>query len=165
MALEHDEVDAAAVRQQMQREMRGRWAVARRCHLGVPMVIESHPRLDDGAPFPTLYWLTCPVLVKRVSRLEAAGRMTEINERLARDGVWKARLGAAIAKLRQRRDSHEVIEDSGAPPGGGPDKVKCLHAHVAQELALPPNPVGALAMQETGWPDCVASCVNVGPST
>lgn len=162
MALDHDAVDASAVEQQMGRAMRGRWAVARRCHLGLPMVIENHPRLDDGSPFPTLYWLTCPMLVKRVSRAEADGRMTEINDRLRRDEAFRGRLIDAIGDLKARRDSHEVIEDSGAPPGGGPDKVKCLHAHTAQELALPPNPVGALSLHEAGWPDCVAPCVSVG---
>ena len=138
--------------------MRGAWQVARRCHLGVPMVIENHPRLENGAPFPTLYWLTCPVLVKRVSRIEARGHMEYVNARLTTDPSLHTRLAESIAFLRERRDGHEVIEDSGAPPGGGPDKVKCLHAHVAQELAQGVNPVGSATLAETGWPDCVEPC-------
>lgn len=164
MSLQHTEADASAVQQQMGRAMRGDWGVARRCHLGIPMVIESHPRLDDGTPFPTLYWLTCPMLVKRVSRQEAGGRMVEINQRLSSEATFYDRTEQAVAALIRRRDSHEAIADSGAPPGGGPDKIKCLHAHVAQELALPPNPVGAIALHEAGWPDCVVPCVSEGSS-
>jgi uncharacterized protein len=123
------------------------------------MAIENHPRLPDGAPFPTLYWLTCPILLKRVSRLESTGYMTHLNERLAREPRLNARLADSLADQRARRDSHEVIEDSGSPPGGGPDKVKCLHAHTAAELAQPPNPVGALTLAHTGWPDCRIPCV------
>ena len=108
------------------------------------MVIENAPRLEDDSPFPTLYWLTCPILIKR----------------LAEDGPLKDRLALAIDRYRERRDGHEVIPESGGPPGGGPDRVKCLHAHAAHELADPPNPIGSIALAEVGWPDCVLPCVE-----
>ena len=133
--------------------------MARRCHLGVPMVIENAPRLEYGSPFPTLFWLTCPILVRRVSKLESDGRMAQMTERLRDDGL-RARLEDAIERYVTRRDGHELLSDAGAPPGGGPDRVKCLHAHVAHELADGPNPVGAATMAEVGWPDCVAPCVS-----
>ncbi len=160
--LEHSETDRKVVERQLGRPLRGRWAVARRCHLGVPMVIENHPRLDDGSPFPTLFWLTCPVLVKRASRVEAAGAMRKLTARLEEDGELRARLAGAIANLRARRDAHEVVAESGGPPGGGPDRVKCLHAHLAQHL-VDGNPVGALVLADVGWPDCVARCVAEDP--
>lgn len=125
------------------------------------MVIENHPRLDDGSPFPTLYWLTCPLLVKRVSGLEAGGSMGVLNDRLVDDEALRDRLQAASDRYLARRDEREAIEDAGSPPGGDPDRVKCLHVHVAQELAQPPNPVGALALAGTGWPDCRLPCVSV----
>jgi hypothetical protein len=161
MSLNHTEEDRALVEAQIGRNLRGEWAVARRCHLGVPMVIESHPRLEDGSPFPTLYWLTCPVLAKRVSRLESEGWMTSLNTRLANDERMRSRLSDAIARYRARRNEHEVIEDSGSPPGGGPDKVKCLHAHVAHELVDGSNPVGGIALASTGYPDCRTPCVEL----
>jgi hypothetical protein len=123
------------------------------------MVIENHPRLEDGTPFPTLYWLTCPLLVRRVSTLESGGEMAEMSERLGRDASFRERLGSAVERLRVERDEHERIAESGGPPGGGPDRVKCLHAHAAQELASPPDPVGALSLAQTGWPDCRVPCV------
>lgn len=154
----HSAEDLKIVAAQLGREPRGRWTVAVRCHLGVPMVIENHPRLEDGSPFPTLFWLTCPILIKRVGHLEMEGAMKALNELLAADEALRARLQDAIDRTKARRDSYEVIEDSGAPPGGGTDRIKCLHAHTAQELALAPNPVGALALAGTGWPDCLEPC-------
>lgn len=123
------------------------------------MVIENHP-LIEGQPFPTTFWLTCPLLVQGVSRLEAEGALTELTERLGRDPDLKRRLAGAVGSYRDRRDRLAVIEDSGGPPGGGPDRVKCLHAHVAHELVDAPNPIGALAMAQVGWPDCVSPCVT-----
>lgn len=162
MTLDHSDEDRAVVEAQLGRAPRGAWAVARRCHLGVPMVIENHPRLADGSPFPTLFWLTCPILVKRASRLEAGGWMTEVGDDLARDPVLRERLSAALDAYRERRDRHEAIEEAGGPPGGGPGRVKCLHAHLAHELAAPPNPVGARTLERAGWPDCRAPCVEAG---
>ncbi|MFN2489728.1 MAG: DUF501 domain-containing protein [Actinomycetota bacterium] len=161
--LTHSAEDRRAVEAQLGRPLRGRWAVARRCHLGIPMVIENHPRLESGEPFPTLFWLTCPILVKRSSRLEAGGHMDAVNSRIGRDGGARARLAGAIGRLRTRRDALEPITDSGAPPGGGPQRVKCLHAHVAHELADPPNPVGAEVLARAGFPDCTAACVSSRP--
>lgn len=123
------------------------------------MVIENHPRLDDGSPFPTLFWLTCPMLLKRVSRLESEGWMAALNIRLPGDESLRSRFTAAIAQYEARRDAHEVIPVS-SPTGGGPEKVKCLHAHVAHAL-VESNPVGSLALAEVNWPDCRAACVEV----
>lgn len=157
----HTEEERAAVEAQLGRPLRGSWRVARRCHLGVPMAIENQPRLEDGSRFPTLFWLTCPLLVKRASKLESEGWMTSLNDRLATDVALKARLARAVDRYKERRDSYEVFSDSGGPPGGGPDRVKCLHAHVAHQISDPPNPVGSLTLAQTGWPDCVAPCVAV----
>lgn len=158
--LSHTERDEAVVEAQLGRRLRGQWAVARRCHLGLPMVIENYPVLDDGTPFPTLFWLTCPMLVKRASKQEATGRMRELNEAVASSDTLGVRIGAALARLVARRDSHHAIPDAGPPPGGGPDRVKCLHAHLAHELADSPNPVGALVLAQVGWPDCRLPCVE-----
>ena len=122
------------------------------------MVIESHPRLDDGAPFPTLFWLTCPVLAKRMSSLEGEGWMQVVNTTLETNPSLRDRLSDAIDSYRRRRDAHEPIEESGGPPGGGPDRVKCLHAHLAHELVEEVNPMGARALSEAGYPDCREPC-------
>lgn len=130
------------------------------------MVLENHPLLDDGSPFPTLLWLTCPVLMSRASALESEGWMQDVNQELAREPALKARLSDAIDSYRHRRDEHAVIHDSGSPPGGDPDRVKCLHAHVAHALvaaedpSLRPNPVGAKVLASVGFPDCREPCFS-----
>jgi uncharacterized protein len=157
--------DRTIVEHQLGRPLRAKWRVAKRCHLGIPMVVENYPLLDDGTPFPTRFWLTCPVLVKRLSRLEATGSSARISEGLAERPALRERLAAAMRRYIDGRDKMAKIEDSGAPPGGGPDKIKCLHAHTAHELAEPGNPVGSIALERTGWPDCRVLCVGVGEST
>ena len=124
------------------------------------MVIENHPRLDDGSPFPTLYWLTCPIMVKRASKLESEGWMQELNDRLSADEGLRSRLADAIHNYKTARDAHEELVPSPAPPGGGPERVKCLHAHTAHELASS-NPVGSLVLSLAGYPDCTTPCVTL----
>ena len=154
------EAESAIVSAQLGRVPRAEWTVARRCHLGVPMVIENAPFLDDGSPFPTRFWLVCPLLVKRASALEASGGMKPVNELLAADRPLRSRLVDALERYRARDDT--IDGDGPSQPGGGPERVKCLHAHLAHELADGPNPVGALTLTRTGWPDCRVPCVRVG---
>ncbi len=151
--------DLALVREQLGRTPLSEFSVVARCGDGHPLVIRNHPIDLRGRPFPTLFWLTCPVLVKRASRLEAGGHMTELNERLGRNEAVRARLDAALGRYRARRDSREVIEDSGAPPGGGPDRIKCLHAHLAHHLSGGGNAIGAEVAAMIGPLACRRPCV------
>lgn len=126
------------------------------------MAIENHPRLDDGSPFPTLFWLTCPILVKRASALESEGELARMTSELHSSGSLRGRLADAIERYRARRDAHEDLNvEEKSPPGGGPNRVKCLHAHLAHELSDPPNPIGASTLEKAGWPDCVEPCFRV----
>jgi uncharacterized protein len=159
VSLKHTPEDRRIVESQLGRPTRGRWRVARRCHLGIPMVIENYPRLEDGSPFPTTFWLTCPVLNRRAGTLESIGWMNELTNELHAGSDLRSRLFDALDRYRLRRDEHEKISVA-APPGGGPDRVKCLHAHLAHELADPPNPIGGRVLARAGWPDCVTPCVK-----
>ena len=73
------------VHAQLGREPRGTRAVAHRCPCGLPDVVETTPRLADGTPFPTLFYLTCPRATAACSRLESNGLMKEMMTRLADD--------------------------------------------------------------------------------
>ncbi len=148
--------DVAAVTAQLGREPRGLRAVAHRCPCGFPDVVETAPRLPDGTPFPTLYYLTCPRAAAAIGGLEAAGTMREMTDRLADDQL-KARYRQAHQDYLARRDAAAV--DAGIEPlstgtqsaGGMPDRVKCLHALVAHELAVPgANPFGREALDAIG---------------
>jgi hypothetical protein len=140
-----DPHDRAAVAQQLGREPRGARAVAHRCPCGLPDVVETAPRLADGTPFPTLYYLTCPRAVTGVSTLESAGLMREMNDRLVADPELAAQYQQAHERyLARRAEIADVPEIAGVSAGGMPTRVKCLHVHLAQSLAEGPgvNPFG-----------------------
>src|SRR5262245_224484 len=80
-----DPADLEAVARQLGREPRGVLGIAYRCPNGEPGVVKTAPRLPDGTPFPTLYYLAHPVLTAAASRLESAGLMREMTERLQQD--------------------------------------------------------------------------------
>ncbi|HLI57760.1 MAG TPA: DUF501 domain-containing protein, partial [Actinomycetota bacterium] len=158
--------DRDAVLAQLGRPPRGSWSVARRCACGLPQVIETSPRLDDGTPFPTMWWLTCRALSKSVGRLEAGGWMAAFNERLATDGALAASLAASTAAYVARRDSGQPLPgtERGHPGGGGargtqPGRVKCLHAHTAHQLVSGDNPAGAAVLEELAWVDPPHPCL------
>jgi uncharacterized protein len=140
-----DDADVAAVRAQLGRPPRGLRAVAHRCPCGHPAVVETAPRLPDGTPFPTLYYLTCSRLTSAVSTLEASGLMRDMTERLAEDDELRAAYTRAHeAYVRQREQIEDVPEIAGISAGGMPDRVKCLHVLVAHSLAAGRgvNPLG-----------------------
>jgi hypothetical protein len=150
--------DAVAVRRQLGRPPRGNWRVARRCACGLAQVIETFPRLEDGTPFPTLWWLTCPALSSEVGRLESSGWMADFNNRLRDDPDLRRALEGATEAYIEARDGREPLGAT-AHPGGGPDRVKCLHAHVAHQLVSGDNPAGAAVLEELAWTDPERPCV------
>ena len=141
--------DLDAVAKQLGREPRGVLEIAYRCPNGEPGVVKTAPRLPDGTPFPTLYYLTHPALTAAASRLESAGVMREMTERLQADEELAAAYRAAHEAYLAERDALESLGTTFSG-GGMPDRVKCLHVLIAHSLAKGPgvNPFGdeALAM-------------------
>ncbi len=147
--------DTAAVCAQINREPRGALDVAHRCACGAPDVVTTAPRLDDGTPFPTMYYITCPKLAGAIGTLEANGVMRDMTEELANDSDLRAHyLSAHESYLAEREALGHVDEIDGISAGGMPTRVKCLHVLVGHSLAKGPgvNPLGdkALAML-TDW--------------
>lgn len=151
--------DVAAVSRQLGRPARDVVAIAARCVCGAPTVVATRPRLADGTPFPTFYYLTHPAATAAASRLEAAGRMAEYQAMLV-DDVAVAYRSAHAAYLADRAAYGEVPEIDGYSAGGMPDRVKCLHALIGHSLAAGPgvNPIGDLALAECGWSPDVCAC-------
>jgi uncharacterized protein len=148
--------DAEVVAAQLGRAPRGLRAVAHRCPCGLPDVVETAPRLPDGSPFPTLYYLTCPRAAAAISGLEASGVMRDMTARLADEEI-RAAYEAAHRHYLARRDA--AARDEGMEPlprgtqsaGGMPGRVKCLHALAAHELAAPgANVFGREALAAAG---------------
>jgi uncharacterized protein len=151
-----DDLDAVAA--QLGRTPRGTRYVAHRCPCGKPDVVETTPRLPDGTPFPTLFYLTCPRATAECSRLESAGLMKEMAARLAEDPELAARYRAAHEDYLARRAAvAEVPEIDGVSAGGMPGRVKCLHVHLGHRLAVGPgvNPFGDETLEAVSewWKD------------
>jgi uncharacterized protein len=151
-----EERDEAVIAAQLGRAPRGLLGVAHRCPCGLPDVAETAPRLPDGSPFPTLYYLTCPRAAAAISKLEAAGLMRDMTARLADDEL-RGRYEAAHRDYLARRESAarqagvEPLPDGTQSAGGMPSRVKCLHALVAHELAAGDvNPFGQEALDAAG---------------
>jgi hypothetical protein len=146
------DADEAVVEAQLGRLSRGGVGVWR-CPCGKPAVVVTKPRLDDGTPFPTHYYLTCPRAVAGCSSLEAAGLMARMTERLSQDrDLAAAYRRAHAAYLHDRERYGRPDEIAGVSAGGMPDRVKCLHALVAHALAAGPggNPLGDEALNAIG---------------
>ena len=142
-----------AVAAQLGRTPRGTRAVAHRCPCGLPDVVETTPRLADGTPFPTLFYLTCP---RAVAGVQPAGvrRADEGDGRAAgrRSGPGRALPARARDYLARREAIGRVPEIEGVSAGGMPDRVKCLHVHLGHALAAGPgvNPFGDEVLAAAG---------------
>jgi hypothetical protein len=147
------DADLAAVHRQLGRAPRGVDSVAYRCPCGQPAVLATQPRLPDGTPFPTLYYLTCARASAAIGTLEASGTMAAMNERLAADPALAAAHRAAHTDyLTRRHRLADVPEIAGISAGGMPDRVKCLHVLAGHALAAGPgvNPFGDEVLARLG---------------
>lgn len=145
------DADRSAFTEQLGRPPRGILAVAYRCAHDVPAVVLTAPRLEDGTPFPTMYYLCCRELNAAVSRMESAGMMREMTDRLAVDDELAHRYRLAHESYLATRNE---LGDLGiaVTAGGMPDRVKCLHVLVAHSLAVGRgvNPLGDEAVDALG---------------
>ncbi len=142
--------DLDVLAEQLGRPPRGVVDIAARCVCGRPLVVRTAPRLEDGTPFPTTFYLTAPGAVRAVSTLEAEGAMREMTERLAEDTELAAAYAAAHEDYLARRAELGVVpEIEGISAGGMPTRVKCLHVLVAHALAVGSgvNPLGDEALE------------------
>lgn len=157
------ERDLEVLAEQLGRVPRGVVGIAARCVCGRPLVVRTAPRLDDGTPFPTTYYLTSPGAVAAASTLEANGVMKEMSERLLEDEELAAAYSTAHEHyLAQREELGHVEEIAGISAGGMPTRVKCLHVLVGHALAAGPgvNPLGdeALGLIAHSWRQDRCTC-------
>jgi hypothetical protein len=125
-------------------------------------VLRTEPRLPDGTPFPTTYYVTCPRLTGAISTLESSGMMREMTQRLGTDPeLAAAYAGAHEDYLLRRAELGEVPEIAGISAGGMPTRVKCLHVLIGHSLAVGPgvNPLGDEALRALGHWWTAGPCV------
>lgn len=153
--------DVRIVSLQLGRPARDVIGIAARCVCGAPTVVATAPRLADGTPFPTLYYLSHPAATAAVSHLEATQVMNEFTQLLQDDAELRERYEAAHRAYLSDRDSIRTVpEIEGVSAGGMPERVKCLHALTAHALAAGPgvNPIGDLALARAAWSPDICEC-------
>jgi hypothetical protein len=163
---EATEADIAEVSRQLGRPARDIVSIAARCVCGNPTVVQTAPRLSNGEPFPTMYYLTHKGATAAVSALEASGYMAELQNLLAEDGDVADAYRRAHASYLAERDELEALlgidvpEIEGISAGGMPTRVKCLHALIGHALAVGPgvNPIGDLALEACSWQPTRCAC-------
>jgi hypothetical protein len=155
--------DERVVSWQLGRPARAFRRVAARCEYGFPAVTEQAPFGDDGTPFPTTYYLTCPWLVAEIARVESGGGVERFSSAAAEDEALAASLAAADAEQRRLRPELPV----GIAGSRSPANLKCLHAHAAFALARPGYRLGEEILDEIGerWcPDARCAAAVAGKS-
>lgn len=155
--------DEAVIEAQLGRPPRAIHDVAHRCPCGNPDVVATEPRLEDGTPFPTTFYLTCPRASSLIGTLEASGLMKEMSDRLVADPELAAAYERAhLAYLAVREAIGEVPEISGVSAGGMPTRVKCLHVLAGQSLAMGRgvNPLGDEVLDALGEWWAAGPCVR-----
>lgn len=159
--------DVAIIAEQLGRPPRAMVEVSSRCPSGHPNVVKTEPRLPDGTPFPTLYYLTCPRLAAAIGTLEASGLMAEWTQRLSEsDELAAAYRHAHESYLAEREALGHVEEIAGISAGGMPTRVKCLHVLAGHALAKGPglNPLGDETLRLLGDWWTGSSCAAPSPS-
>jgi hypothetical protein len=155
--------DRSVVAVQIGREPRSSVVVRTRCHLGLPVVIDVPPILDDGTPFPTTHWLTCPLATTRISRIESAGGVRAADNLVATDPDVALAFAESMARYEQERNRLLPEGWDGPVPSGGiagsGGGVKCLHAQYADTAAGNMNPIGEDVASEVEPLGCLTPCV------
>ena len=149
---------------QLDRSLRSDVEVVSSCHFNLPAVIKVPSNLDDGTPFPTSYWLTCPMYNKKVGSLESQGLIKELDKQLNENEdlkkLWSGRQRSYEEERNKakKKNEEEIIPTGGV--GGTNESIKCLHAHLADELATGKNHIGKIVIESVGGFNCDEPCID-----
>ena len=161
--------DIRVLSAQLGRTVRDVIEIPARCVCGNPLVAATAPRLSNGSPFPTVFYLAHPAITAAASRLEAGGLMYEMTDALAADTELANRYTLAHENYLAERErirlisgTDEVPEIENISAGGMPTRVKCLHAVIGHTLAVGHgiNPMGDWGLDEIAdwWTPQVCAC-------
>ncbi len=162
------------ISKQLGREPGNLIGVTRYCPYRKPAVIKTHP-YSDKLVIPTLFWLSCPHLVREVSRIEETGLIKELTTRMKVDQSFREEVDKAhhvyakervslltdeeIREIKKKSPGIlKVLKDAGV--GGIMEKegIKCLHTHLADFLVTGRNPVGEQVWKLVDWPEQCKEC-------
>jgi len=151
---------------QLNRNLRSDIKVAAKCHFDLPVVVDVPKNLDDGTPFPTMFWLTCPMYIKKVSTLESHGMVKELDNQLNKNNMLnKSWSNRQKSYEKERNKKYKNTKNSISPlggVGGTLNSIKCLHSHLADEIVTGKNIIGKIVLENVGGCNCLEPCVVDG---
>lgn len=164
---ETNKLEQQAAIELLGREPRAPFIVKSKCPDGSPQVLLADPVFKENGiykPFPTFLWLVCPNLKYKVAQLEESGLISELSELLQQDAdlksefdegqnfICKIRVEMAEKILNNQVPDHiyKVLGKTTIAGSSNYTGVKCLHAHLAQELVYGNNPLGRIVLKKTG---------------
>ena len=151
---------------QLDRKIRSRIDIVAKCHFDLPIVVDVPKNLDDGTPFPTMYWLTCPMYVKKVSTLESNGMVKNLDKQLVDNKklnkLWRKRQKSYENERNKKYKSLPNIISPNGGVGGTTKSIKCLHSHLADELVSGENVIGKVVLESVGGCNCNEPCIIDG---
>ena len=155
--------DKKVVEAQLDRNLRSDILVSSRCHFNLPTAIKVPPNLDDGTPFPTTYWLTCPMYNKKIGSLESQGLISQLDDEMQNNSKLKSEWKQRQTSYQKEREnffdkSNEYLPTGGV--GGAKESIKCLHSHTADEISTGKNPIGKIVIESIGLFNCEKPCID-----
>ena len=113
-----------------------------------------------------MFWLTCPMYIKKVSTLESHGMVKELDNQLTNNNIlnklWSKRQKSYEKERNKKyKNTKNNISPSGGV-GGTLNSIKCLHSHLADELVTGKNIVGQIVLENVGGCNCSEPCVVDG---
>jgi len=137
------------------------------CRHGWPQAVLSDPIWPNGK-MTNMVWLTCPLLASAIEEYEAEGAVDRYNARALEDEAWRCQVLQTNAEHhRMRRQLTEgrgpemqrarevlgsatvdIIMERGLDLPLNSSKIRCLHAHTADELVRGRSLVGRQVLQD-----------------
>ena len=155
--------DKQIVEAQIERSLRSDVKTSSRCHLNLPAAIKVPPNLDDGTPFPTTYWLTCPMYNKKIGALESQGLIAQLDNEILNNPKLRKEWNERQISYQEEREASQDQTNKHLPTGGvggAIESIKCLHSHTADEISTGKNPIGKIVIESIGLFNCEKPCID-----
>ena len=100
---------------------------------------------------------------KKVGSLESTGLIKELDKQIQKDknlgNQWSERQRSYEEERTQQIDGETKIHPYGGV-GGARESIKCLHSHLADQLATGKNIVGQIVEELVGGFNCQVPCID-----
>ena len=102
--------------------------------------------------------------IKKVGSLESQGLIKELDKQLDKNKdlykKWSDRQKSYEDERNKENKNKKNLIDPTGGVGGAKESIKCLHSHLADELATDKNTIGKIVLEAVGGFNCEDPCIN-----